>query len=76
MLVDSGSSIGNRTLDYTEIIPSMEVKAAGHNINFGAAQDILLIVVRDTQDVCRVVNLPTVLVPGLERNLFSTALAA
>ena len=48
MLVDSGSSkhfvdpkftrgVESRMLDYTEINPSMEVKAAGHNTLFGIA---------------------------------------
>ena len=35
-----------------------------------------MVVVRDTQDVCRTVKLSIVLVPDLERNLFSTAMAA
>ncbi|CAM9519788.1 unnamed protein product, partial [Ascophyllum nodosum] len=42
----------------------------------GIAQGTLLVVVRDTQDICRTVKLPIVLVPGLGRNLFSTAMAA
>ena len=54
----------------------MEIKAAGHNTLLGIAQGTLLVVVRDTQDICRTVNLPIVLVPGLGRNLFSTAMAA
>ena len=87
MLVDSGSfkhfvdprlihRVESRTQDYIEINPPMKVKAAGHNSLFGTAQGILLVVVRDTQDVCRAVKLPLVLVPGLVRSLFSTALAA
>ena len=48
----------------------------GHNTLFDTAQGILLVVVRDTQDVCRIVKLPIVLVPDLGRNIFSTALAA
>ena len=52
----------------------MEIKAAGHNTLLGTAQGILLVVVRDTQDVCRTVKLSIVLVPGLERNISSTAL--
>ena len=87
MLVDSRSSkhfvdpklirgVESRKLHYTEINPPMEIKAAGHNTLFGTAQGILLVVVHDTQDVCRTVKLPIVLVPGLGRNLFSTALAA
>ena len=86
MLVDSGSSkhfvdpklirrVENKMLNYTEINPPMEIKAAGHNTLFGTEQGILLVVVRDTQDVCRTVKPPIVLVPGLRRNLFSTALA-
>ena len=54
----------------------MEIKAAGHNTLFGTAQGTLLVVVRDTQDVCKTVKLPIVLVPGLGLNLFSTAMAA
>ena len=85
-LVDSGSSkhfvdpklvhrVESRMQDYTEIDPPMEIKAAGHNTLFGIAQGTFLVVVRDTQDVCRTVKLPKVLVPGLGRNLFSTAMA-
>ena len=49
----------------------------GHNTLFGIAQStLILVVVRDTQDVCRTVKLPIVLVPGLGRNPFSTAMAA
>ena len=62
--------------DYTEINLPMKIKAAGHNTLFGIAQGTLLVVVRDTQDVSRTVKLPIVLMPGLRRNLFSTALAA
>ena len=87
MLVDSGSSkhfidpkivhrVESRMRDYTQISPPMEIKSAGHSILFGTAQGNLLVVVRDTQDVCRPVKLPIALVPGLGRNLFSTALAA
>ena len=63
-------------LDYTEINPPMKIKAAGHTTLFGTAQGILLVLVRDTQDVCRTVKLPIVLFPGRGRNIFSTALAA
>ena len=87
MLVDSGSSkhfvdpklvhrVESGMQDYTQISPPMEIKAAGHNTLFGIAQGTLLVVVRDTQNVCRAVKLPIVLVPGLGRNLFSTAMAA
>ena len=48
----------------------------GHNTLFDTAQGILLVVVRDTQDVCRTVKLSIVFVPDLGRNRFSTALAA
>ena len=64
--------VDSRMQGYVEINPPMEI----HNTLFGTAQGILLVVVRDTQDVCRTVKLPIVLVPGLERNLFSTATAA
>ena len=87
MLVDFGSSkhfvdpklirgVESSKLHYTEINPPMEIKAAGHNTLFGTAQGIPLVVVRDTQDVCRTIQLPILLVLGLGRNLFSTALAA
>ena len=87
MLVDSGSSkhffdpkltlgVERRMQDYTEINSLMEIKAAGHNTLFGTAQSIILVVVRDTQDVCRTAKLPIVIVPGSGRNDFSTALAA
>ena len=87
MLIDSGSfkhfvdpklfhRVDSRMQDYGEINPPMEIKATGHNTLFGTALGTLLVVVRDTQDVCRTVKLPIVLVPGLGRNLFSTALAA
>ena len=86
ILVDSGFSnhfvdsklirrIDNIMLDCTERHPPMEIKAAGHNTLLGTEQDILLVVGRDTQ-LCRAVKLPIVHVPGLERNLFSTALTA
>ena len=68
--------VESRMQDYTEINPPMEIKAAGHNTLFGTAQGILLVVVRDTQDVCRTIKLPIVLVTGLGRNIFSTTLAA
>ena len=54
----------------------MEIKAAGHNTLFGTAQTVLLVLVRDTQDVCRTVKLATFSVPGLGRNPFSTTLSA
>ncbi|CAN0360431.1 unnamed protein product, partial [Ascophyllum nodosum] len=87
MLVDSGSSkhfvdpelvhkVESRMQNYTNISPPMEIKAAGHNTLLGIAQGTLLVVVRDTQGICRTVKLPIVLVPGLGRNLFSTAMAA
>ena len=81
MLVDSGSSkhfvdpklirkVESRMQDYTEIYPPTEVKAVDHNTLFGTAQGILLVEVRNTQDVCRIVKLSIVLVPGLGRNIF------
>ena len=88
MLVDSESSkhfvdpklirgVVSRMLDYTEINPPMEVKAAGHNTLFGTVQGIILVLVGYTQDVYRTVKLAIkVLVPGQERNIHSTALAA
>ena len=54
----------------------MEIKAAGHNTLFGTTQGIPLAVVGDMQDVCRVVELPVVIGPGLGKILFFRALAA
>ena len=62
--------------DCIEICSPMEIKAAGHNTLTGTAQGTLLVVVCDTQYICRDVKLPIVLVPGLGRNLFFTAMAA
>ena len=87
MLVDSGSSkhfvdpklvhgVESTKQVYNPIDPPMEIKAAGHNTLFDIAQGTLLVVACDTQDICRTVKLPIVLVPGLGRNLFSTAMAA
>ena len=87
MLVDSGPSkyfvdpklvheVESTMQVYTPIDPPMKIKAAGHNTLFGVAQGTLLLVVRDTQDICRTVKLPMVLVPGLGQNIFSTAMAA
>ena len=42
----------------------MEIRAAGGNVLLGTAQDILLVVVRGTDDILRKVKLPIVLVPG------------
>ena len=86
MLVDSGSlkhfvdlklirGVEYRKQDNIEINPPMEIKAAGHNTLFGTAQGILLVAVRDKQDVCGTVKLTIVLVAGLGRNMFFTALA-
>ena len=80
MLVDSGSSkhfvdpklirrVESRMLEYTKINSPMEIKAAGYSTLFGITQCILLVLVRDTQDVCRVVKLSIALVPGLRRLL-------
>ena len=68
--------VESRMQDCTEINHPMEIKAAGLKTLYGTVQGILLIVVRDTQDVCRAIILSIALVPGLERNLFSTGLAA
>ena len=87
MLVDSESSkhfvdpklvyrVESRMQEYTQISPPIEIKAAGHNTLFGIAQGTLLVVVHDTQDVCRTVKLPIVIVPGSGRNIFSIAMAA
>ena len=77
MLVDSGSSkyfVDPKLVHGVE--STMEIKAAGHNTLFGIAQGTLLVEVRGTQDIFRTVKLPIVLVPGLGRIFFSTAMAA
>ena len=48
----------------------MEIKAAGDNIMYGTALSILLVLLRDTQDICRKVKLLIVLVPGLLLYIF------
>ena len=65
--------VGSRMLEYTEINPLMEIKAAGHNTLFGTSQGIQLVLVRETQAVCRTIKLPIALLPGLGINPFSTA---
>ena len=87
LLVDLGSSkhfidpdlireVDSRMQEYARIEPPMEITAAGNNVLRSAAQGILLIVVRGTDDALRTVKLPIALVPGLKRNLFSTSAAA
>ena len=53
-------------LGYTEINPPMEIQATGDNILYGTAQGIALVLVRDTDDVCRQVKWPVVLGPELK----------
>ena len=76
--MDSGSSkhfigpelihgVESRMLEYTEVEPPMEIRAAGNNMLHGTAQ--VLVVVRGTDDVLRKVKLPIVLVPDLKRSL-------
>ena len=50
-------------LDYIEINPPMEIRAADNTL-YGTAQGILPVLGRDTQNVCRNVKLPMVLVAG------------
>ena len=89
LLVDSGSlkyfyfidpalipGVESRMQEYTRIEPPIKITAAGNNVLRGAAQGILLVVVRGTDDGVRTVQLPVVLVPGLKRNLFSSSAAA
>ena len=78
MLVDSESSkrfvdprlihrVQSRIQDHTETRPPMEIwHSTGHSTGYSTRYG----------DVCRTVKLSIVLVPGLVRNLFSTALAA
>ena len=89
LLVDTGSSrhfieaelirgveTRMQDLEYIRIEPPIEITAAGNNVLRGTAQGILLVVVRGTDDALRTVKLPTVLVPELQRNLFSNSAAA
>ena len=75
-LVDSGSSIKHFFIDpelihgvekkmqhYTKIKPSMEIKSCWYDILYGTAQSTLLVLVRDTDDVCQQLKLPLILVP-------------
>ena len=63
-------------LEYTRIVPPMEIRAAGDNMLHTTAQGILLVVVRGADDVLRKIKLPNVLVPCLKRNIFSNLAAA
>ena len=56
-------------LEYTRLEPLIEIRATGDNILRRPAQGSLLVVVRNTEDVLRMVRLPIVLVSGLKRNL-------
>ena len=87
LLVDSGLSkhfidpelipgVESRMQEYTRIEPPMKITAAGNNVLRDTAQCILLIVVRGTDDALRTVKKPTVSVPGLKINLFSSSAAA
>ena len=67
---------GSRMLEYTKIEPLTEITAGGNNVLRGAAQGILLVVVRGTYDVLRTVNLSIVLLPGLKNNIFSSSTTA
>ena len=42
---------------------------------YGTVQGILLVLVRGMNNICKKVKLPIVLVPGLKRNIFSSASA-
>ena len=53
---------------YTRIEPPMKMKAAGDFVLYGTAQGILLALLRGTDNICRKVKFPVVLVLGLERN--------
>ena len=88
MLVDSGSSkhfvdpklvhrMESRMQDYTQISPPINGnQSCGSQHSVWHSTGYSMVVVRDTHDFCRTVKLPIVLVPGLGRNLFSTAMAA
>ena len=68
--------VESRMLEYTRIEPPMEIRVAGDNMLHSTAQGILLVVVRDADDVLRKVKLPNVLVPGLKKIIFSSLAAA
>ena len=61
---------------YTKISLPMEIKASGDNILYGTAQGIILVLVRDIDNVCKRVELSIIVVPGLKKNLFSSAATA
>ena len=77
-MIDSGSSkhfigpelirgVETRTLGYTEVNPPTEITVAGDNILYGTTQGILLVLVGNTDDVCRKVEIPVVLVPECKK---------
>ena len=51
----------------------MEMKAAGDSVLNDTAQGTLLVLERGTNNVCRKVKSPVVLVPVLKKNRFSSA---
>ena len=57
-------------LEFTMIEPSIAIIAAGNNMFSGIVQGILLVIVRVTDDVLNTVQLPTVFVPGIKRDIF------
>ena len=57
-------------LEYSKIEPPMGMRAAGDNVLQVTAQSILLVVVRGTEDILRMVKLPIVIVPGLKSHIF------
>ena len=59
-----------------KISPPMEIKASGDNILYGTVQGIILVLVRDIDNVCRRVKLSIVVVPGSKKNPFSSAATA
>ena len=67
--------VESRMLQCTRIQPLKEIRAAGDNVLLVTAQGILLVVVHNTDDVVRTFKLPIVLVPDLQRDLFSSSAA-
>ena len=61
---------------YTKIDPTVEIEGAGDNILYRTSQGVLLVFVRDMDDICRKINFPVVRVPGLKGNLLSSVAAA
>ena len=69
------SRVETRIQQYTTISPPMEVKPADGNTLYGTAQDVILVLVHGTDDICRKVKL-TVACSGVEEEHFSSLAVA